>query len=137
MGTIHLTIRKILSVDDSEADQYLNTMRIKEAEPEAEVRCAADGEQALEMLREPGYSPDLVLLDINMPRMDGFEFLEAYAEEFKDDVPAVVLIMTSSNQQADRERTAKFPFVKGFYLKPLAVGWRDEIEQLLDKVDSD
>lgn len=123
---------KIMSIDDSEADQYLNKIRIKEAEPSAEIRFASDGEQALTILREPDYHPDLVLLDINMPRMDGFEFLEAYADEFNDDHHIVVLMLSSSNQQTDRDRAARYPFVKGFYQKPLDAGWPEKISLILE-----
>ena len=130
-----LAIKRILSIDDSEADQYLTKLRIEEVESQAEVRCASNGEQALVMLREPDYRPDLVLLDINMPRMDGFEFLEAYAQELKNDAPAVVLMLSSSSQQTDRDRAAEFSFVKGFFVKPLATGWRAEIDQLLQKAN--
>ena len=126
-----LAPRRILSIDDSDADQYLNKLRIEEAEPDAEIRCAGDGEQALAILREPGYSPDLILLDINMPRMDGFEFLEAYSEEFGTNTNSVIVMLTSSSQEEDRVRAAAYPFVKGFYLKPLAVGWREEVDRFL------
>lgn len=118
-----MELSQILVVDDAEADRFLHTYRLGKTHPEAQVRTAVDGQDALEILREPGYRPDLILLDINMPRMNGFEFLEIYSVEFVDAPSGVVVMLTSSLSDKDKARARSFAVVKGFLSKPLGDSW--------------
>ncbi len=129
-----MELKQILCVDDSEADQYLNKYRITAANPDIQIRQAFDGEQALELLREPGYTPDLILLDINMPRMNGFEFLEVYNAEFSPQTTSVVVMLTSSLLEDDRIRAEQYATVQGFLFKPLSSNWLAEIHEALDAI---
>jgi CheY-like chemotaxis protein len=72
------------------------------------------------------FPPTLVVLDINMPRMDGFEFLAAYDKlrpklQAQGARPSIVLMVTSSTDPRDKERADKLAFVKGFIRKPPTV----------------
>ena len=63
---------------------------------------------------------DIAFLDINMPIMDGFEFLEAATEEFKDGFTEIVVAMlTTSLNPVDKERARKFDVVREYITKPL------------------
>ena len=95
---------KVLLVDDNEDHRFLATRSLRALRPEVdvEVAVAADGEEALERLAE-GELPDLVLLDIKMPRRDGFEVLEALRGEARTRGLRVVM-MTSSENAADVAR---------------------------------
>ena len=73
-----MTINCILVVDDNEGDQFLAEHLIKKYLPDTQQLKAYDGEEALRVIAESDVKPDIILLDINMPGMDGFEFLEAY-----------------------------------------------------------
>ena len=106
----------VLAVDDS------RTMRdmLEQALTEFgfDVVLAEDGLHGLEMLGT--CDPDVVLTDIHMPRMDGFEFLEAALAEIGDGFARIVVAMlTTSLNPADRERAEAFAVVKDFINKPL------------------
>jgi two-component system, chemotaxis family, chemotaxis protein CheY len=88
------------------------------------VRCAADGQQALQALRE-GCHPDLILLDLMMPRMNGFEFREVQRHESGlCDIPVLLASADPSLPQAARSLG-----VAGFLRKPL------DLDDLLGAVD--
>jgi two-component system, response regulator len=100
------------------------------------LEVAADGEQALQRLTRarhaPGGPPQLVLLDLKMPRMDGLEVLRRIrADEAAAGLPVVVL--TSSERQEDREEALRLG-ATWFVCKPLdGHRFRAEIQQLADR----
>ncbi len=65
-------------VEDSESDQFISRMQIEEFHSTITILQAYDGREALEMLSKIDQQPDIILLDINMPRMTGLEFLKEY-----------------------------------------------------------
>ncbi|HYF70147.1 MAG TPA: response regulator [Ohtaekwangia sp.] len=84
------------------------------------TQVARNGEEALEILAKgipSSYLPDIVLLDINMPKMNGFEFLHAIRKNdlYKD---LKVFIITTSDERVDREAAKKLG-VSGYIVKPL------------------
>ncbi|MEY7847639.1 response regulator [Natrarchaeobius sp. A-rgal3] len=96
---------EILLVEDNPGDVRLTQEAFKELSTDVRIRVATDGETALEKLglrngTDPGSLPDLVLLDLNLPRTNGFEFLETVrAEPVLTRLP--VLVLTSSNAHED------------------------------------
>ena len=92
--------QKVLIVDD---DKFLlNMYSVKFQKFGFEVDTATSGQDALTKLRE-GNTPDVMLLDVVMPSMDGIEFLENVRKE-KLASNAVVIILSNQNQSADIER---------------------------------
>ena len=112
-----MSISSIMIVDDSESDQFLTKIVIEKFDDSIEISQAYDGEEALEQLRAMDQQPEIILLDINMPRMNGFEFLEKYNSW--EHRAKVIAMLTSSDQEKDQEQSKKFDCVKTYILKPL------------------
>ncbi len=96
----------ILLVEDEPADAHLVRFALRENRVQADVVHVLDGREALAYLRREGPPfaaadrPDLILLDLNMPRMDGLEFLSAVKQDpLLRDIPVVVL----STSDAERD----------------------------------
>jgi two-component system, chemotaxis family, response regulator Rcp1 len=96
------TKRHILLIEDNPADAHLFKQGLRELGSGHSVEVAADGEQALKVLRDPEHScPDLIVLDLNLPRLSGHEVLtELRSIRTLADIP--VLILSSSAQDRDR-----------------------------------
>lgn len=123
-----MEITSIMIVDDSESDQFLTGAIIEEFDPSITVFQAYDGEEALEKLGAMDEQPDFILLDINMPRMNGFEFLEEYSKQEKR--ARVIAILTSSDQDQDKEKAMVYNCVQKYFVKPLDVSDLENIKNL-------
>jgi CheY-like chemotaxis protein len=124
-----MKIHSILVVDDDENDQFICDYTIRKFDPSIRVIKAFDGTEALDVLRRE--TPDAIILDINMPVMNGFEFLDRYAEEFEVHAP-VVAMLTSSHLGKDRERAMQYAFVKSYFEKPLQADHLRVMAELLE-----
>lgn len=115
-------LKEVLLVDDSDADNYLHTRVLKQTGLVEHVRVARDGHEAMVYLQAAHPLPDLVFLDINMPRMNGWELLDALSEfpEERRDFPVIVMLTTSIRPE-DRARADASPLVADFVDKPLTV----------------
>lgn len=109
----------ILLVEDDEVD-IMNVQRaFKKNNIKNPLFIARNGLEALEMLREGQVPfPHIIILDINMPKMNGIEFLKELRadEQFKS---ASVFVMTTSNEDSDKVNAYNFN-VAGYILKPLS-----------------
>lgn len=95
--------RKILIIDD---DKFLlNMYSIKLKSFDFEVDTASSGQEVLNKLRD-GASPDILLMDVVMPSMDGIELLERIRKE-KYVPQATVIVLSNQNQPDDIERAKK------------------------------
>jgi CheY-like chemotaxis protein len=92
-----------LLVDDDRDDQQILSEAIHEVAPEAICLTASDGIDAMEKLREEKINPDYIFLDINMPRMNGCEFLKSI-KRMKDlkNIPVVVHSTSTSSGEVER-----------------------------------
>jgi CheY-like chemotaxis protein len=91
---------QILVVDDDDADALMISEALEGANRQAVVERVADGQEALDYLRRKGkfaeaHRPDLILLDLNMPRMDGRETLAAIKTDEQLKAIPVVILTTS------------------------------------------
>ena len=120
---------RLLLVDDDPIILELNRMLIKRYQPEIEIIEKSSASEALEYIKEVNNYPDAILLDINMPIMNGWDFLNEM-NSLKIQVP--VFMLTSSIDYRDREKAAGFSMVRGFLEKPL---FDDKIEQLVSKLE--
>lgn len=120
----------ILLIDDNEADNMFHKIRIKEADICNHIKSAIDGRDALDYIilsGEPNQSEkfpkaDLIYLDINMPGMNGFEFLKEYHkldERLKSKI--VIIMLSNSLSPDDKIKAMSFKEVTEFQNKPLTV----------------
>ena len=119
---------EILLVDDSAADAYLTKLALSEALPNSHVRVAEDGEQALQYLAEAedykaAVHPDLILLDLNMPRLDGLSLL-AHIKALPEYRSTPIIVLTTSNWSSDVDRAYQLGALK-YFTKP--ANWADYI----------
>lgn len=118
-----MPLEKIILVDDNHADNLFHKIIIKRAGFDGDVVVFQYAEAALGYLHDVEVGTlTLILLDVNMPRMSGFEFLEAYsASQTLKKVHTIVLMLTTSLNPEDKARAEAHPNVKGFLNKPLRV----------------
>jgi CheY-like chemotaxis protein len=114
-------LNTIMLIDDDEPTNFLSKMLIEEAHCTEHIQVADSGKMALEYLSNGNNSPDLIFLDINMPAMNGWEFLEKYRELEKAKQGKIVIIMlTTSLNPDDKIKAGQIPEIAGFENKPLS-----------------
>lgn len=128
-------LKGILLVDDDFITNHLNSELIREMNIASNVVVCYSGEDAIDYLRkyhgvETGEkSIDMIFLDINMPGMDGFEFLEML-EKMKILKDVDVVLVTTSDNQRDLRKAEQFK-IKGYLNKPLTEEKIDSVINLL------
>lgn len=130
----------ILLIDDDEPTNFLNKLTVEQAGCARHVQIVQSGQEALHYLTGTGpfndkggsiLHPDLIFLDINMPAMDGWEFLDKYKLLPVEQKAKIIMIMlTTSLNPDDEARTLAIPEIAGFENKPLL---RDRLENILVK----
>jgi CheY-like chemotaxis protein len=112
--------KTILLIEDDELDVISVERTLKKLDTEYNLHIAHNGKEALGMLTrsEDPILPDVILLDLNMPKMNGIEFLRIIREDamFKN---LQVFVMTTSSETSDRILTEQLG-VSGYIIKPLA-----------------
>ncbi len=116
-------INSVLVVDDDDNICFLTKLLLKDAGFDKRVITAYNGLEALQILQAMASGseklPELILLDIKMPVMDGFEFLDQLAKAAELDLGQTrIFISTSSILPKDKQRASLYP-VAGFLTKPL------------------
>ncbi len=133
-------IENVLCVDDDSISLTISKVLIKRTGFAANVFTAIDGHDALhyfELLFSNNeiadqVAPSLILLDINMPVMNGWEFLDAYIDQYADKLKNTkVVILSSTIDPEDFARAKKYSIVTQFLSKPLSV------ETLLELKEND
>ncbi|SFC70842.1 response regulator [Spirosoma endophyticum] len=116
----------IFVVDDDEDDQFLLRQVLIQYTPNTSIRVLTDGEELLTALTDEQSLPDLVLLDLNMPRMGGLEALRHIrADPTYDRLPVVIL--TTSDSDGDRQQAYDLK-ADGYLVKP---GTQQQMNQLI------
>ncbi len=123
----------ILLVEDNPDHALLAKLSLSRLEEVREVRVANDGVHALEVL-ETGWLPDLVLLDLKLPHMDGFEFLARMRADPRFRLLPVA-VLTTSVDRSDLTRSKRLGAI-GYLLKPLdGQALRRFMRRLADRPD--
>ncbi|RZL46637.1 MAG: response regulator [Pedobacter sp.] len=114
----------LLVIDDDDINIFIIKKIVDKTGFDIEMTSKSNGQQAVEFLQTAITNqtafPDLILIDINMPVMNGWEFVEAYTKlEVPKDVD--LYILSSSVYENDIEKTKSYTNVKGFISKPLSM----------------
>lgn len=116
--------QKAFIIDDDQICHFITRHLIKSENLAQEVTCFYEAEEALQLLTS-GQScnlPDMIFLDLNMPHMNGWQFLDAlrpYASGISS--RSMIFILTSSVDIVDIEKSRLYPYVSGFFNKPLQI----------------
>lgn len=111
-------------IDDNYTDRYIGEIRLKKHPFAAEVILKDSATSALEYLtlhaNKPHELPQIIFLDINMPEVNGFEFLEAFSflPELVHQTCSIIMLSSSISSE-DHQRAHDNKFVKSFVTKPL------------------
>jgi chemotaxis family two-component system response regulator Rcp1 len=117
--------RRLLVVEDSESDVELLREALSDSEPRVDLDVVRHGEDALAFLRREtpfpdAQEPDLVVLDLNLPRMGGFEVLRALREDVDPRLRRLPVIVFTTSGSVDDIRTAYDLHASSFMTKPTA-----------------
>ncbi len=115
---------KIWLIDDDKIQHIVNKRTVKRVVPDAVIKIYEGASKALEDLMS-GNKPDLLFLDLNMPIMSGFDFLDRTREQGID---VNVIVLSSSIDPADIERSYGYANVVSYVTKAISV---DKVKQYL------
>lgn len=130
-------LNRILLIDDDYINNIISEEILRQMDIAREIHISTNGQEALEyienncLLENKQFCADLILLDLNMPVMNGFEFLEKLATYgFHDKIN--IAILTTSGDSRDLDIVTKYEIL-GFINKPLT---SDKLYQVLNNADS-
>ncbi|MEO8244105.1 MAG: response regulator [bacterium] len=131
-----LFIPTVMLIDDESFDQKLYKRVIARTGIVGEVLSFLYADEALVFLQSTDSRPvDVIFLDINMPRMNGFEFLEAATATLGGRLAKIIVVMlTTSLIERDRERANSYAVVRRFINKPLTADHLIEVAQMLARL---
>lgn len=138
-------VNSLLIVDDNSFDVEIAEHILARTGRFKHIFSVSDGREALDLFRDYNASrakypdefpPLVILLDINMPVLDGFGFLDAYAKlELPQGIkPSIVVMLTSSSCYPDRERALSHAMVKDYIVKPLTVSHAASLAERLGQL---
>lgn len=107
----------ILIIDDNDIDRYIIKEYLEMAKDNYIVSEVIDGEEGMDYLEKIDIFPDIILVDINMPRIGGFEFLENYSEHYSHQ-DTKIFMLSSSEMDYEIEKAKSFSVVSDFLIKP-------------------
>lgn len=115
--------KSVFIVDNDQVNSFVLRNIISRNYPQSQVEIFSDGLQTIERLNaidanQNDIFPGVILLDIYMPVMDGFQFLEEFERQFAHK-QCMVFAMSNSLDKEDQQRANRFAVVKGYITKPL------------------
>lgn len=118
-------INTVLLVDDDETTNFLNKFFIKQLDSELNVETVSNGKEAIDFIQANkgnGLLPALIILDTNMPVMNGWDFLDAFQDEFDESVKdnTVVVMLTALETEEAVGRAMAHSCVTDTAQKPLS-----------------
>jgi CheY-like chemotaxis protein len=118
-------MKKILLVDDERIFHFLSTKIIEVSGIACDVQSAFDGKEALQKIHD-GFAPDYIFVDLDMPTMNGFQFVEKFRSD-KSKLSTKVIVLSSSITDDERQRALTLG-ADAYMSKPLE---EENVRQLL------
>ncbi len=126
----------LLVVDDDAINTFIIKKIVEKTGFSVQMEKKSNGLVAINYLNEclnnPVLLPDLILIDINMPVLNGWEFLDTYAT-INITKPIAIYMLSSSVYENDIEKAKKYQSVKGFISKPISIPRLKELFEALPK----
>lgn len=107
----------ILLIDDDPVSNKFNSMIIQRNHPNIEILAVTGAMEAIQYLKEQTRKPDLIFLDLNMPVMNGWDFMDEY---HKLNLNIEIMIITSSEDPKDMDKAENYNEIKGYVVKPIS-----------------
>lgn len=124
----------VLIVDDDQVNNFVLKNVIERSFANSKVEIKINGKEGLNYLHkldsEGKPFPKILLIDIYMPVLNGFEFLDAYEKYFQDKYDSVIFMISSSLSKEDQVKANGYKSVKGYITKPLI---NNNIEFIVEK----
>lgn len=119
-------LNTILLVDDDDASNFLHSIFINKLDMDVNINSALNGQEGIDFILGKGQEqlelPCMVMLDLRMPVMDGWQFMNAYEElvpkKLKDQI--TIVLVTISDNKEDKERAIANEYIADFAQKPLS-----------------
>jgi len=133
-------LNTILFIDDDPITLMLCKMVISKSLFSKEIATAKNGEEALQYFNtlkqvntnNPLTKPELIFLDLNMPVMGGWEFLDSFStSDYSDYNNTKVIILSSTIDPEDLEKSKKYPMVIDFLSKPISKEMLEYIKEII------
>ena len=141
MEKIEKKLDCILLVDDDFATNFINKKILQKANVTNHIQVTLNGKEAIDYICKQGKfesdtnefpQPELILLDINMPVMDGWEFIEAFQKLSLENKENIAIVMLSSSfNPADKTRAESIDEISAFKQKPMS---REALLKIIKKV---
>jgi len=110
-------------IDDDQIYQLVMKRTLEQSGMVKSILQFYDGEQAINFFKDNqsvDALPQLILLDINMPYMNGWQFLDEFAKiDFRHEYKLSIFVVTSSSTKEDMNRARQYSLVTGYYVKPV------------------
>ena len=137
----------MLLIDDDEPTNFISTMLLNQTNCTEHIQVAESGEMALNYLTHSEYfcnernshpCPDIIFLDINMPAMNGWEFLEKYKQlDQKHHGKLIIIMLTTSLNPEDKIKAESMPEISGFENKPISIEMINRVVKTYFKKESE
>ncbi len=126
-------IKNVLLIEDDEPTIFLTKLIFESIDFVENINACYDGNEAIQFLNQTGTElPELILLDINMPGMDGWEFLEYFNKiDLANKENIKIFMLTTSIFEEDKQKALKNENISGFLNKPLTI---NSLENIFKKI---